>query len=242
MKIVISGTYSTGKTTLSLALSFLSGIPATRARTMREILPTAFPGYSLTQCGPEQLIELGMRRFTERIQAELKMNGTFISDGCPLQEWLYGSTRLKTGLNPAEDPEIVKAWIEKNPEMWRNFHETIEGFGKVAKEYTKKSYDAVVHLPIEFPFSPDGHRPTSESFRLESEQTLVNTYRELGIAPIIIRGTIQERLRSITERLCLKNVMSIDEALRLAIDYKKSHAVQVEKREVNAKELFMNTM
>jgi hypothetical protein len=98
MRIAISGTYSTGKTTLSLALSYLTEIPITRARTMREILPDAFPGYSLEQCGSSELIELGMRRFTERVRAEMQRGDSFISDGCSLQEWLYGSTRLKTGL------------------------------------------------------------------------------------------------------------------------------------------------
>ena len=69
MRIAISGTYSTGKTTLSVALGFLTGIPVTCARTMREILPVAFPGYSLEQCNSIQLMALGMRRFVERVQA-----------------------------------------------------------------------------------------------------------------------------------------------------------------------------
>jgi hypothetical protein len=102
MRIAISGTYSTGKTTLSLALSCLTDIPVTRARTMREILPEAFPDYTLEQCGSSELIELGMRRFLERVRAEIKTGVSFFSDGCPLQEWIYGSTRLKTGFNPVE--------------------------------------------------------------------------------------------------------------------------------------------
>lgn len=43
-KIVISGTYCTGKTTITLALEKATGIPATHALTMREILPDLFPG------------------------------------------------------------------------------------------------------------------------------------------------------------------------------------------------------
>lgn len=36
MKIAISGTYSTGKTTTTLALAFYTGLPRTHAKTMRE--------------------------------------------------------------------------------------------------------------------------------------------------------------------------------------------------------------
>ncbi|MBJ6941930.1 AAA family ATPase, partial [Vibrio cholerae] len=47
MKIAISGTYSTGKTTLTEALSIATQVPRTQARTMREILPDAVPGKTL---------------------------------------------------------------------------------------------------------------------------------------------------------------------------------------------------
>ena len=36
MKIAISGTYSTGKTTTTLALAFYTGLPRTHAKTMRD--------------------------------------------------------------------------------------------------------------------------------------------------------------------------------------------------------------
>ncbi|WP_333889024.1 AAA family ATPase [Sphingobacterium siyangense] len=96
-RIVISGTYCTGKTTLSLALSFATGIPSTHAPTMREILPDLFPGKNLKQCSYPELLRLGMERFKNRLEAESGLTTGFISDGCPLQEWLYGSTRLVTG-------------------------------------------------------------------------------------------------------------------------------------------------
>lgn len=44
MNLAISGTYSSGKTTTTLALAYLTGIPRTHAKTMREILPDALPG------------------------------------------------------------------------------------------------------------------------------------------------------------------------------------------------------
>mgnify|MGYP007007859318 CR=1 FL=1 len=50
LRIAISGTYSTGKTTSSYALRYLTGIPRTHAQTMREILPIILPGKSLEEC------------------------------------------------------------------------------------------------------------------------------------------------------------------------------------------------
>jgi nicotinamide riboside kinase len=231
MRIAISGTYSTGKTTLSLALGYLTGIPVTRARTMREILPATFPGYSLEQCGSSELMELGIRRFTERIQAEKQAGDSFISDGCSLQEWLYGSTRLQTGFNPAEKPEIVKSWIENHPEEWRVFRETITGFGQVVKKYAQMHYDVMIHLPVEFPLMPDGHRPASETFRQASEQLLRNTYKELGVRTIDICGNIRERLNASIVRLGIKAIRNTEEAIRLAGLYKKNHIdiIQIEK-------------
>jgi hypothetical protein len=222
MKIAISGTYSTGKTTLSLAISYLTGIPVTRARTMRELLPEAFPGYRLEQCGSCELMELGMRRFSERVCAEIQTGNSFFSDGCPLQEWVYGSTRLKTGFNPAETPESVQLWISRHPEEWLIFGKTLNGFGRVVKSYVQKQYDVMIHLPVEFPFVADGHRPASEEFRRASDQLLLKTYLELGLQPVEIRGPLSKRLHTIVKRLGLESVRSVDEAIRMAELFKKT--------------------
>ncbi|MDU7016005.1 MAG: AAA family ATPase, partial [Streptococcus mitis] len=62
MKIAISGTYSTGKTTTTLALAFYTGLPRTHAKTMREILPIALPGKRLEDATGPELVQLGIRR------------------------------------------------------------------------------------------------------------------------------------------------------------------------------------
>lgn len=221
MKIAVSGTYSTGKTTMSLALSLFTGIPSTHARTMREILPTTFPGKRLEKCDFHELIELGIRRFSERIIAEQVMGNSFISDGCPLQEWLYGTTRMITGLNPSEKTWLIKLHKLFNASGWKTFEESLYSFGQVVKEYTKKHYDTIIHLPVEFPFTPDGHRPTSESFRLKSEEILLKTYDELGIKVIEIRGSLIERLNQVHSILPIVPQISPEEAAILAIEMRK---------------------
>lgn len=216
MKIAISGTYSTGKTTTTLALSFLTGIPKTHAKTMREILPIAYPGKRLEMCLPHELIELGIRRFLERCESECQYNNHFISDGCAIQEWIYGTTRLKYGLNPNEHIFKVKWQKLANYAGYEVFQKTIEAFGLVAKQYVKNNYDVVIHLPIEFAFTPDGHRPVKEKFRSESEKLLLHTYNEWDIKPMIVSGRLERRLQRIVEILNLPQQMSIKEAIGLA--------------------------
>lgn len=200
-RIVISGTYCTGKTTLSLALEKATRIPATHALTMREILPLLYPGKSLRQCNYAELITLGMRRFEDRIRSEVILPDGFISDGCPLQEWLYGSTRLVTGAYPDEYPwkmKLKKLW---NYRSYPDFRKLLKGFEGMVKAYTHTHYDLFFHLPVEFPFVADGHRPTSERFRMESEKRLLACYAEMGITPIVLSGTMEERLTKALEVL-----------------------------------------
>lgn len=220
MKIAISGTYSTGKTTTTLALSYLTGIPKTHAKTMREILPIAYPGKRLEMCLPCELIELGIRRFLERCESESQHNNDFISDGCALQEWIYGTARLKYGLNPNEHILKVKWQKLANSTGYEVFQKTIESFGLVAKQYVKNNYDVVIHLPLEFAFTPDGHRPVKEKFRSESEKILLYAYKEWDIKPIIVSGKLEQRLQRIVEILNLPQQISIKEAIDLAIHAK----------------------
>jgi nicotinamide riboside kinase len=221
MKIVISGTYSTGKTLTSIALSSLTGIPVTHARTMRELLVSNLPGRKLEKCNFSELIELGTRRFSERIIAEKGMKGSFITDGCPLQEWLYGTTRIMTGLNPSEKSWKINVHKVIFSKEWDVFEDMLYGIGTVAKEYTKNNYDKFVHLPIEFPFDPDGHRPTSEKFRKKSEELLMQTYEELGLNVLSVSGNIEERLQKITEGYRFNLQMPIKKAIEIAYKIKK---------------------
>lgn len=220
-RIVISGTYCTGKTTLSLALSFATGIPSTHAPTMREILPDLFPGKNLKQCSYPELLRLGMERFKNRLEAESGLTTGFISDGCPLQEWLYGSTRLVTGAYPNENKWTMLWKKIKNYRQYRDFELLMRGFEGMAKTYTKNNYDLFFHLPVEFPFVEDGHRPTSERFREESERMLINTYRTLNISPIYVTGTLENRLSIILDHLNIVSKITVEEAIMLSLKVKK---------------------
>jgi len=230
MRIAISGTYSTGKTTTALALSFLTGITTTHARTMREILPTTFPGKRLEKCNFHELMQLGMRRLSERIIAEQALGNEFISDGCPLQEWIYSTTRMKTGLNPSEKPWKIKLHKKMFSLEWRVFENCISAFGRSVKKYTENHYDVIIHLPVEFPFVADGHRPTSETYRYESEKLLCRTYNELNTKIVEVGGSLEQRLDKIVKALNLNVITTIDDAITKAQEIRtnKFDAVKLE--------------
>ncbi len=118
MRIGISGTYSSGKTFTSMALSHYTGLPRTRARTMREILPEAAPGKTLEECTAAELIQMIVTRHVERAVYEDKLSAGFISDGSSLQEWIYGSVRVSLGLNPSASAHLSAGeTVEKTPEL-----------------------------------------------------------------------------------------------------------------------------
>ena len=239
-RIVISGTYCTGKTTLTLALEKATGISATHALTMREILPNLYPGISLRECSFTQLLSLGMKRFEDRIRKESNLNNSFISDGCPLQEWLYGSTRLITGAYPDETHYQMEIKKLRNWKEYKNFKILLKGFEGMAKEYTKNNYDLFFHLPVEFPFVEDGHRPTSENFRRVSEERLLNTYRDLDINPTIINGNLHERINKILNHIKVKPAYPIDKCIEYAYSFRRNNfdSIHLENKSIDFSDKF----
>jgi nicotinamide riboside kinase len=234
MRIAVSGTYSSGKTTTTLALSHLTNMPRTHAKTMREILPEVLPGKRLEVCTMPELFRLAIHRYTERILHESKTGDSFVSDGSALHEWAYGSGRLVYGINPS-DPTSAQML---DPFTQRIYGEFIYNLGCVVKQYAQESYDVFIHLPIEFPLCKDGHRPVSEKFRKMTDELLISTLDELAIKYYIVSGSIEERLKKIVEVLNLKTQMELVEAVKLA--YSETSAMQKEIETYNNKILLDN--
>lgn len=212
MKIAISGTYSSGKTTTSLALAHLTGIPRTHAKTMREILPEALPGKRLEDCTAPELFQLGMRRYAERAVHESHLPDGFISDGSSIHEWVYGKVRVLVGINPSDLDEVPS---ERAADM-RFYEEVIDNMGAVMKQHARRTYDVFIHLPVEFALVADGHRPVSERFRKMSDQLLLETLDSYGIPYHIVGGSIPARLEKIVDLLGLPARIPVDEAIKHA--------------------------
>jgi AAA domain-containing protein len=214
MRLGITGTYSSGKTLTAIALSHYAGLARTRAKTMREILPDAAPGKTLEECTAAELLQMIVVRHTERAVHESRLaDEGFVSDGCTLQEWIYGTVRVTVGINPNESIGLES--VEKTDEL-RFFEEVIGQLGVAFKQHVKRSFDVFVHLPNELPLAADGHRPVNERFRSMSDEMLLATLDELRIPYHVIGGSLTERLRRICAVLGLQPVMTTTEALALA--------------------------
>lgn len=61
IRLVISGTYSTGKTTTATALSIATGIPLINALSAREILTDLYPGRRFQDMNATELMALGLK-------------------------------------------------------------------------------------------------------------------------------------------------------------------------------------
>ncbi|MGP4113743.1 AAA family ATPase [Streptomyces sp. 4N509B] len=216
MKLAISGTYSSGKTLTSYALSHYVDIPRTRARTMRELLPVAVPGKTLEECTAAELIQLIVRRHTERLVQESHLSTGFVSDGSSLQEWIYGSVRVVVGINPNDSVHLgALETVERTPQMVF-FEQVMEQLGVAVKHHVKETYDAFVHLPNELELAKDGHRPVNERFRSMADEAIAATIDELDIPRHVIGGTLSERLDGIVDTFGLTPVTDVRTAIERA--------------------------
>jgi len=213
VKLAIAGTYSVGKTLTTMAVSHLTGLPRSAAKTMRELLPISVPGKTLEECTAPEVIMLIMRRNQERAVNESHLPDGFVSDGSSLHEWAYGTVRVLVGINPNDSVDLES--VELTDEL-RFYSQVLEQMGIPAKQHAKATYDSFVHLPIEFPLVPDGHRPVNERFRALADELMLKTLNELEIPYHTVGGTVHERLQKILDIYGFTPRMSIEEAIARA--------------------------
>ncbi|GAA3837882.1 AAA family ATPase [Saccharothrix violaceirubra] len=215
LRLAISGTYSTGKSTTTEALSVATGIPRTHAKTSREILMDIVPGKQVQELSAMELVKLGLRRFEERVQNE-SVDGSFISDGSVVHEWVYGEARMRVGINPGASLPLRLVKTVVGAPVRRFYQQYMDVYGQLTKDRAKRLYDAYVHLPVEFDMESDGHRPVSEKFRRLSDDLLLASLEEMGLPYHVVGGSVAERLEKIVALFDLRLVMPLDEAIGIA--------------------------
>lgn len=217
LRLAVSGTYSSGKSTTTHALSFATGIPRTHALTSREILIDLIPGKRVEELSAGELIMLGLRRLEERIHHEAAQPGSFISDGSVIHEWIYGEARMQAGINPSAG--VIHRVLNEvmGLPVKRFYKQYMHAYGTIVKQRAKRIYDLYVHLPVEFEMTADGHRPVSEHFRRLSDELLIRTLQEMQIPYHVVGGSIKQRLEKIIQLCELPVVRPLDEAIEMAL-------------------------
>lgn len=142
-------------------LGHLLGIPRTQARTMREILPEAAPGKTLEEVTSAQLIQMIVARHSERAVNEHTLADDFISDGCSLQEWIYGSVRVKHGVNPNFSVSLSPDEAVQNTPELSYFKDVMLEPGKLFKRHVSSSFDMFIHLSNELSLAKHELLPVS---------------------------------------------------------------------------------
>ena len=216
MKLAISGTYSSGKTRTTMALSHYTGMPRTLARTIREIMPDAVPGKRLADVTPAEFLQI-------MIRAATRPGG----GGSPVQRLHLGrllaaGMAVRGGSGDARDgtPARQRGWNgvadrEPDPEM-AFFEQVVAQFGHAFKQHVKNTFDVFVHLQHELPIANDGHRPMNERFRTTIDEMLLATLDELEIPYHIVSGDFASRMETVVGLLGLPTVRSLPEAIALA--------------------------
>jgi nicotinamide riboside kinase len=216
IRLAISGTYSTGKSTTTEALSIATGIPRTHAMTSREILMDLIPGKTVMELNAMELVMLGLRRFEERVHNEGVGVDSFISDGGVFHEWVYFEARMRVGINPGAPWWFGAIKQVAGLPVKRFYQRYTDTLGVVTKARARRIYDAYVHLPVEFDMDPDGHRPVSEKFRRLSDDLLLQSLQEIGLPYHVVGGSIPERLEKIIDIFDLPVVVPVEEAIAQA--------------------------
>ncbi|WP_454164599.1 AAA family ATPase [Gordonia iterans] len=217
LRLAVSGTYSTGKSTLTEALSLATGIPRTHAMTSREILAEINPDKTVMELDAVELIALGLRRYEERLQNETG-RAAFISNGSLIHEWVYGQARYLTGINPGAGPFLRAVKRTAGIRTRRSYRTYLEVYGELVRSRAIQFYDAFVHLPVEFDLHDDGHRPVSEPFRVLSDRLLQETVAATGLPMLVVSGPVRDRLEAVIDHYSLPQVMAIDAAVSQARD------------------------
>ena len=123
---------------------------------------------------------------------------------------------MQVGINPGAGPLLRVTKTVVGLPYKRFYRQYRHSYGVIVKARAKRCYDSFIHLPVEFPMRPDGHRPVSEDFRALSDQLLITTLDELQIPYLIVRGSVIDRLEQITDHHALPIQVPLKEAAGLA--------------------------
>ncbi|SDL14532.1 AAA family ATPase [Streptomyces indicus] len=193
MRIAFVGAYGNGKTTLTTELSHRTGLERVHGSAMRD--PAGTTPKSLEESSETELVQLAVRRYTERAVDEAARPKGFLSDGSVLHEWVYSKVRLAVGRYPDAGDTLAAGARSPRTQV---VEEVVDQLGLLAKEQARTGYDLIVFVPNEFPL-PEGHDPISAHFRVLSDELMLDIVNSLGVPVHTVTGTVQERIEQVLQ-------------------------------------------
>lgn len=169
-RIVFTGAQGTGKTTV------LKEFEAKGKNVITEVVrELAKSGVKINKDGDEKGQTKIFKTYKEKL-AELSVTG-YISDRCLVDVIAYS-------MYLAEQGKVSDEYVQKQMKQLIKFK-------------NENPDIAYCYFPIEFDVVADGVRDTDEEFRTAIDHNIKAVLQEAGIQPIIVRGTIEERVTKV---------------------------------------------
>lgn len=173
-RIVLVGSFSTGKTTLAEILARKLDLPLL-PEAAREVVDL---GFKLDKdATPETETLIFLKQYNNEVSTE-----EFVGDRSLIDVMAYGRWVLD---NRPRTKEMA---------LW-------EECEQLAERHLRTNYSHVFYLPIEFPIVLDGLRPDDTEFQREIDARIIRLLGTHGIRYETVGGSVEERLEKIEAAL-----------------------------------------
>ena len=196
-RIVFTGAQGTGKTTV------LKEFKNKGLKVITEVVrQLASKGVKINKDGDEKGQTKIFKTYKEKL-SEMTVEG-YISDRCMVDVIAYS-------MYLAEHGKVSDEYVQKQMKQ-------------LAKFRIENPDIAYCYFPIEFDVVADGVRDTDEEFRAAIDHNIKAIFQEVGIQPIIVKGTVEERVAKVQriinwlhEGISLMTELEFDENGKLII-------------------------
>lgn len=173
-RVVIVGSFSTGKTTLAESLARKLDLPLL-PETAREVVEL---GFRLDKdATPETEALIFLKQYNNELSTP-----EFVGDRSLIDVMAYAGWVLD---NQPRTKEIA---------LW-------EECERLAERGLRTNYSHVFYLPIEFPIVLDGLRPDDPEFQKEIDVRILSLLATHAVGYTTVGGSVAERLAQIQERM-----------------------------------------